>query len=175
MAIIYLLKKVKKLLRKSIYKLFLCGLLPKKWFSMGTLVFITGQGCTLKCRNCANFSPYLAKKYPFYKYEDIINDLDIMTRNIKIRNKIQIQGGEFLIHPKLLDIIKYVKQNQKIPLLSIATNRTVVPSNEVLKEMVGIEFRISNYPRPPSDVNSSHLFDNTRKLITKLTEYGYSL
>jgi hypothetical protein len=168
-----IIKGFKKYIKKIIIFI-LPGVLLGKCLGINQLIIITGQACTLKCRKCANFSPYLSKKYSFYNYTDIIKDLETITKKIRIRKKIQIQGGEFFIHPNAFEIIQYVKNNSSIPKIQIATNGTVVPSEKLLKEIhgSGIEIRISNYPPPPVDHPFFPLFANVKKVKEKLDEFN---
>ena len=137
-----------------------------KNYTIDNIVLITGQNCNLKCRECANFSPYLRGILPFYSAEDIINDLRILTKNIELKH-LQIQGGEFFIHPQQYKILKYISRNKKIKRILIATNGMVIPHKRVLdliKENKNIRIRISNY----GDINNTQ----SLKLKDKLDNYG---
>ena len=59
------------------------------------LVVVTGQKCTLKCKNCANFCPYHSPELDFYDVNLIIKDLKNIIKRIKSLGSIQIQGGGF--------------------------------------------------------------------------------
>ena len=80
--------------------------------TLPNLVFITNQKCNLKCKNCANFSPYLSQILRYYKANDLIKDLKTITKFMNISN-LQIQGGEFFIHPEQYKILKYISRNKK--------------------------------------------------------------
>ena len=130
------------------------------------IVLITGQNCNLKCKECANFSPYLRKILPFYSGENIIYDLKILTKNIELE-ELQIQGGEFFIHPEQYKILKYISRNKKIKNIMIATNGMVIPHKRILdliKNNKNICVRISNY----GDINNIQ----SLKLKEELDKYG---
>lgn len=91
------------------------------------LVVVTGQACSLKCKNCGNFSPYISREVPFYKYSNIIRDMEVILRNIKHLQECQLQGGEFFLHKDAIKILKYLISNRKISKIIIASNG-VVPS-----------------------------------------------
>ncbi len=133
---------------------------------IGNIVLITGQNCNLKCKECANFSPYLRGILPFYSSQDIINDLKILTKNIEFE-QLQIQGGEFFIHPEQYKILKYIARNKKIKNILIATNGMIIPNEKILdliKKNKNISVRISNY----GNINNAQ----SLKLKDKLDKYG---
>ncbi|WP_289181457.1 radical SAM protein [Helicobacter japonicus] len=152
-----IIEEIKRIPRipRSIYKRFqkmLRTLLPEsvkaKYFNtLENLVVISGQNCSLKCKNCANFSPYLAKMIPFYPYEEICADIEEITKHTQIKN-MQLQGGEFFLHPNATQILEYVAGNPRIHRITIATNATIVPKDSILsliKESGKIRLRLSNY------------------------------
>lgn len=112
-----------------------------------SIVVITGQNCTLKCKNCANFSPYLAKTIPFYPYEEICQDIQAITEQCQILH-LQLQGGEFFLHPNAMQILEYVANNPRIHRVTIATNATIIPKDsllELIKQSGKIIVRLSDY------------------------------
>ena len=152
-----IIEEIKRIPRipRRIYKRFqkmLRTLLPEsvkaKYFNtLENLVVISGQNCSLKCKNCANFSPYLAKMMPFYPYEEICADIEEITKHTQIKN-MQLQGGEFFLHPNATQILEYVAGNPRIHRITIATNATIVPKDSILsliKESGKIRLRLSNY------------------------------
>ena len=78
------------------------------------LVVVTGQKCTLKCKNCGNFSPYHSPKDDFYKADKIIKDIKKITKKINLINRLQLQGGDFFLHKDAKKILQYVKDDNKI-------------------------------------------------------------
>lgn len=144
-------KSLAKKLRKLIYKLpesrFKDDLLKKYCNVMSSIVLIVGQNCTLKCKNCANFSPYLANKLPFYNAEEIIADLHAITNEAKLEH-LQVQGGEFFLHPQSEQILDSIISNDRILNVTIATNATIIPKDSILqkiKDSKKIMIRMSNY------------------------------
>ena len=122
-------------------------LLKAHVYLLRNIVVITGQNCSLKCKNCANFSPYLAKTIPFYPYEEICQDLQAITDECQIL-RLQLQGGEFFLHPNALQILEYVANNPRIHQVTIATNATIVPKDSLLaiiKQSGKISIRLSDY------------------------------
>ena len=141
-------------------------LLRKYINELRSIVVIVGQNCTLKCRHCANFSPYLANILPFYDYQEIISDIECLTNECKISH-LQLQGGEFFLHPNHLDILEAIIKNNRIFNITIVTNATIIPKVEVLEKIRDskkITVRMSNY----GNVNNTLI----EKLESKLKEYS---
>lgn len=130
------------------------------------VVLITNKKCNLKCKNCHGFSAHLSDKLGFYKAKDIINDIKFLTKQCKIYH-LQLQGGEFFLHPECYNIIKYVSSNDRIERITIATNGIIIPKDDILlliKKDNRMTVRISDYGK----INA-----NTReKLKNKLIDLG---
>lgn len=122
-------------------------LLKAHVYLLRNIVVITGQNCSLKCKNCANFSPYLAKTIPFYPHEEICQDVQAITDECQIL-RLQLQGGEFFLHPNALQILEYIANNPRIHQVTIATNATILPKDSLLgiiKQSGKISVRLSDY------------------------------
>lgn len=61
------------------------------------LVLITNYHCSLYCRDCGNFIPYVPSHFKrFYRVEQIKLDIDALSKVMHV-NKLQLQGGESLL------------------------------------------------------------------------------
>ena len=110
------------------------------------LVAVTGQACTLRCKDCGNFSPLASSEYPLYDADDIISDLKIILKYTAIKN-IQYQGGEPFLHPKLSKLIFFAINDNRIDNCVISTNGTIIPDiDTILLQHKKVQIRISNYP-----------------------------
>ncbi|WP_334083694.1 radical SAM protein [Helicobacter typhlonius] len=158
-------KKLIQLLPESSYK---DKLLIQYVNTINNIVVIVGQNCTLKCRNCANFSPYLAKQLPFYPYEEIIADIQALITESRIAY-LQFQGGEFFLHPHCKDILEFVAKQDRIRYVCVATNATIIPKDPVLKLLQHKKFfvRVSDY----GEVNAK----SAEKLEEMLDKYGVAV
>lgn len=114
---------------------------------VGFLVLVVGQACTLRCKDCANFSPYADQSRKAYDIEKTLNDLHNVVNSVWRIRKLQIQGGEPFVYPYLNKILEYVVHEDKIKEVDIATNGTVIPYNffDYLKNKK-VNVRISDYP-----------------------------
>lgn len=126
------------------------------------LDFIITTHCNRNCSNCIALIPQ--RKLECRKFDDI-NDmkhrLNILLPEV---STLSIVGGEPLLHPNLIDIIKYIK-NSGLQSIFIHTNGTVEPDN--LQEILDImdsrfTIRISKYP-------DTKIFDYTKYKVP----YGF--
>lgn len=110
------------------------------------LVLWVGTKCTLRCKNCCNFVPYLESK--IYSAEKIIDNICYITKDVKI-NLLQIQGGEPFMHPDISKIIDSCLYQPNIENIEVASNATIIPNKEsidVLSKHPGkVKVRLSNY------------------------------
>lgn len=109
-----------------------------------------GQACNLKCKNCANFAPYAHKENMRYHIESIKANLDKLLPCFKEIDTFHIQGGEPLLYSDLDKLLTFMqtKYGHIIKNIQIATNGTIIPSEDILDVMKTVEavVRISNYP-----------------------------
>lgn len=113
---------------------------------ISNIVVIVGQNCTLKCKDCANFSPYLSKILPFYPAQEIIADMQELIEEAQIAY-LQFQGGEFFYHPNAQEILSFALASPRIHSICIATNATIIPKDSMLDLLANpkVIVRISNY------------------------------
>ena len=110
-------------------------------------VLSVGQVCNLKCKNCANFAPYAPAELRRYSVESIIADFENLFKVVSRIDLLQIQGGEPLIYSDLPKLTGYLSACKEINEIVIATNGTIIPSDEAmyLFSTNKVRFRISNY------------------------------
>jgi len=103
--------------------------------------------CTLRCRDCTLFIPYV-KNPCIYNSADIIEDLINVLNCLEHVRVVNFYGGEPLIHPDLAKMIRQLSTERRIDRISVITNGTIVPSDELLTAMKNesrIRVRISDY------------------------------
>lgn len=86
------------------------------------IIFNILDHCNLRCKGCDHFACIADEK--FYSYENVASDI---RRVAEIFNgdyvmKIAIMGGEPLLHPELLDILKEVRTNFPFSIIRLSTN-----------------------------------------------------
>ena len=129
-----ILTKVKKYLRiKSI--------------TINYLVVVTGQKCTLRCKHCANFSPYFSREFDFYDMKNIIADLTVLTDQVREISLLQIQGGDFFLHKDAELLLSYIEGNDVITQCHVAHNCIVKPKANLISILKNPKFvvRFSSY------------------------------
>lgn len=106
--------------------------------------------CSLNCVNCNMFiNHYQAEKKRMMSLVEFQADYDVFFEKVAYCYKVSILGGEPLLNKELPDMLKwlYNKYRDKIGVIVITTNGTILPTEEllhVLKE-TKTEFRISDY------------------------------
>ena len=110
--------------------------------------------CTLNCKRCVNYSQvYHAKNdHYFIKVDDYNSDIDAAMLLHDEIDCFSITGGEPLLHPQLIDIVRYTFEyyQSKFKTLRITSNGTIIPSKDLitaLKEYTAdkVEFLIDDY------------------------------
>ena len=114
------------------------------------MVVSVGQACNFKCRDCGNFAPFSPKEFRRYQVDDIKENIKNILETVTYIHNIQIQGGEPFLYSDLNDLIEYLgdyKKRGKIHNITIATNGSIFPSQEMLSliKMYDVEIRISDY------------------------------
>lgn len=117
------------------------------------ITVIVGQACSLKCRHCANFSPFAPEPAKHYPLEQILDDLKILFRAVHSIPKIQVQGGEPFLYKELPELLDFIRASGKATTITVATNGTIVPNGTVLGSLKknDVRVRISSYPATPKE------------------------
>lgn len=124
------------------------------------LVVIVGQACSLKCKHCANFSPYAPNGTKRYTLEQIMSNLRLIFQSVCHIKKIQIQGGEPFLYTELAELLDFIHNSDPSTTLTIATNGTIIPAETVFHALKRnhVRVRISKYSVTPQE-NVSQLRD----------------
>lgn len=119
-----------------------------KKISMSNVSLVITLRCSLKCKLCTAFAPYY-KQAPHFSYETLTKSIVRYFELVERVEKFTINGGEALLHENLPNIINFVqKYIDRIGMLEILTNGTLVPSErllESLKRSPKINILINNY------------------------------
>lgn len=129
-------------------------------------LLLTGK-CTLNCKLCATYTPY-HRNPQHYSYEVLTKSVkrifECVDTNIGI---VSIGGGEPLMHPDLIQILKFLNQYEKrVEMFEIATNGTIIPSEAVLQELKNspkMHILLDNY--------GEELSIHVKEIVEKLEEY----
>ena len=104
------------------------------------------EKCTLKCKDCANFMQYYEHPVDM-NLEEIIEDFDKLLDSIDKLLELRLLGGEPFIFKHIDSIINYYARNPKITRITVYTNATLIPSEQVLTALSkdNVAVHMSNY------------------------------
>lgn len=124
--------------------------------------------CTLNCRDCTEWIPYVQNK-KLYSAEEIIKNFETMFKNVDYVHFLSPIGGEPFLNKELNTILDYLEQKcseGKIGYVRVVTNGTILPSEEILNKFKNPKFSIliSNY----DNVLTESQTNNKQKLIEYL-------
>lgn len=119
--------------------------------------FAAADHCNLRCAGCSHMSPFVRPRLPFE--EELTRDM-VRLASVMVADEIRILGGEPLLNPRIVPILKAAKE------CGVA-KRVVLTTNGLLLHRMQEEFwaytdevRVSLYPgRSPTD----SLLDQARK------------
>ena len=115
------------------FRVFKDSLLPNKQIFANIVIIMTTK-CTLRCENCNNLMPYYHSPYHIPS-EQLISDIRAFLDNIDTCVKLSLLGGEPFIYPELTTVIDAVIDHPAVMYLSLTTNGTVIPDEEVMKRL----------------------------------------
>lgn len=99
--------------------------------------------CNLSCKGCSHLSPIMSKEV--ITSEEVLRNLSILARYLSPRC-LRVVGGEPLLHPNLIDILRAIKASMISPTLRVVTNGTLLKqTNYNFWELVD-EVHVSIYP-----------------------------
>ena len=112
--------------------------------------FVITTRCSLKCKYCSNLMPLFNEKtHSDLSFEDFKKDFDILINNVNRIRKFCLIGGEPLINKEIYKMLDYAASNEKIDLIEIISNGTIIPSKELIETIKKynnkVYFYFSNY------------------------------
>ena len=148
----------------SIYALYVHN---KMYIGTTNSVVIT-TNCSLNCKYCGNYQPYIKNKQ-HKDIDEIKKDIDIFFSCFDRVKHFSLSGGEPLLNKNIGEIIEYIfdKYDKKIFRFEIPTNGSVVPSKELFDILKNDKIYLicGNYTK-----NAPHIIDSYNKLIEKCKE-----
>ena len=127
--------------------------------------------CNLNCMGCSHFSPLAPKR--FLDNDDLIVSLRSIDRNVRdYFTQIRLVGGEPLLNPDIVRILKTIRLNFVSSDIMIVTNGILIPTmpisfwDECEKSRVSICVTI--YPK----INYDEIFKVARNRNTKVSIYA---
>lgn len=127
-------------------------ILPQIGFSLTTR-------CTLRCRDCIALSPLFDEARPGFTHIDqtaeaFKRELALIADSVDGIKRLFLHGGEPLLNKDLPEIVQASVECEKIELVELITNGTVVPSEALLdvaeRYKHKIYFAINDYSKNPA-------------------------
>jgi organic radical activating enzyme len=105
-------------------------------FVIPQIEFIITTRCTLQCRDCSNLM-YLFHNDRSYQHIDLsfekfVGDFASLIDNVDYIQKLNFLGGEPFLNKELYLMLNFAAKSEKVGTISIITNTTLLPSNELL-------------------------------------------
>ena len=101
--------------------------LSKETFRINDISIFITEKCTLQCINCSQRIPYY-KQSTHYELNEILFTIDNLLSYVDEIGVFSIVGGEPLLHPDWDKIAQRIISSEKVQILQIITNGTIVPS-----------------------------------------------
>jgi organic radical activating enzyme len=147
------LRYVRKFLAEELENFYEKGLfiLPQIGFALTTR-------CTLRCRDCIALSPLydqqrLGKKFDHIDLtiDECRRELSLITNSVDGVKRLFLHGGEPLLNKDLSAIVSVAAECEKIELVELITNGSIIPSGHVLdaleKHKHKVYLAINNYSK----------------------------
>lgn len=111
--------------------------------------YVVTTKCTMNCKNCNTFMPYFTKNthYKMATFNEFQKDIDTLLKSVDYIYCFGFVGGEPLLAKDLDKMLNYALSKRQIKHIFIATNCTIMPSQNLLNAMKNKKFviRTSNY------------------------------
>lgn len=108
--------------------------------------YVVSERCSLKCKDCIHLMQYYEKplNVDLEKYKESFEKLLRVSDSI---TELRILGGEPFMNKEMYKIIDWFHDSDKIKDISIYTNGTIVPSEDIFQrlKMSKVRVRISDY------------------------------
>lgn len=141
-------------------------------FVITHLEMVLTECCTLKCRDCANLMQYY-KKPCNLELDSIIKSFDNFLETIDVLFELRLIGGEPFIVKNIDKIIDKYADNKKVKRITIYTNSTLIPNEEVLDSLMkeNLSVHMSNYGKISCRVNELCEIFEERKIKYYIHSY----
>lgn len=123
------------------FKIFILGKVYLPYIEM-----VVTTKCSLRCKDCSNLMQYYNKPYDV-DFEVIKKSIEKLTNAVDKIQIFRILGGEPFLYPYLDEMLKILISCQKIKVIGIPTNGTILPPKEVISLLKNSKVRldISDY------------------------------
>lgn len=107
--------------------------------------------CSLKCKHCSALMPY-QKNGRNYSLSEMKDNVDLIFKWVDYMHILSFSGGDAMLNPNLIDIIKYTGEKykgRKVQDFELYTNAIIMPSKEMLEvwKKYNVIIRFTNYTK----------------------------
>lgn len=124
------------------------------FFSLPSVQFAITTRCTLRCRDCSAMIPRFASPEMTHCEMSLVQfrqNLDALLAAVDHVRSFLILGGEPLMHRELAHMVAYAASQEKIGLVDVVTNCTILPGEDLLNALQSYRHKafmgLSNYSR----------------------------
>lgn len=120
--------------------------ISSKKFVMKNMDLVVTEYCNLRCKDCGSLIPYY-KTPRHVGLDEIVIPLNNFLKTIDELYALQILGGEPFMYPYLVDLLERYGEHEKIKIIEIFTNSTIIPKDSVFQSMKknNVALHMSNY------------------------------
>lgn len=113
---------------------------------LADLMFNVTNRCTLRCRECSTYIPYVTHPIDFDSTV-MIESLDKLLIAYKVIGNISLYGGEPLLYKDLPKLVREFTARPQVKKVTVITNGTLLPTDKLLEELINakVRVRISDY------------------------------
>lgn len=85
--------------------------------------------CSLKCKNCVSLIPYYTEK-KIFSLDNCKRAITALVDAVDQISSLTIIGGETFIHPEWNEVVDWCVKQDKIKLVNVMTNGTLIPEKD---------------------------------------------
>jgi len=155
---------------KIYYKIQKLRFLLKRKAVIPCLEYVVTTRCTMNCKYCNTFIPYFSNEThsKVATFKEFKNDLDKLLKAVDYIDYFGFVGGEPLLCKELDKMVKYALSKRKVHHVFIATNCTILPSDNLIKAMKNKKFgvQLSDYRDVKFKNGTVVKYDEMKKILS---------
>ena len=121
------------------------AVLQNKELAIYNLSIVITEKCSLKCKYCTEFMPYIKNAVSEFSVEKCKKNVDKILEVVNGLESITILGGEAFVNPKWEQILELFLNDNRIKKVSILTNGTVIPKSYEIMQNNKFTLEIDDY------------------------------
>ena len=131
--------------------------------------------CTLRCKECNSYIPYCQTPAEDFDYDEIVASVNKLLSAYKTIANVLLYGGEPLLYKELARLIETFSANSQIEKVTIVTNGTLLPNEELLCALSkpNVYVRISNYGPLSTKMDELIALLEAKKVNIEVTDFKF--